>query len=68
VGAADAEPYWLLGTTIGRRQFSRGVPLGFELHAGAALPFDLSQTGDRIAFAWGGALIVPADIAFGGNK
>jgi hypothetical protein len=65
--AADSEEeqYWLAGTTFGRRQISSSVPFGVGVHAGAALPFDLSETEDRIAFAAGLVLTVPADIAFG---
>jgi hypothetical protein len=61
----EDEQYWLAGATFGRRQIASSVPFGVGVHAGAALPFDLTHTGERIAFAGGLVLTVPADIAFG---
>ena len=60
----EERQYWLAGATIGQRQF-QCVPFGLGVHVAAALPFDLSKTGDRIALAGGLVLTVPADIAFG---
>ncbi|HEX6272319.1 MAG TPA: hypothetical protein VFZ53_04745 [Polyangiaceae bacterium] len=62
---SEDEQYWLAGATFGRRQLGSSVPFGVGVHAGAALPFDLTNTKDRIAFAGGLVLSVPADIAFG---
>lgn len=63
--APEQEQYWLAGGTLGFRQFGAGIPFGGALHVAVAMPFDLQKTSDRIAFAAGAALTVPADIAFG---
>lgn len=60
----NADTYWLAGGTFGYRRFSARYPFGFELHVGAALPFDTSNFSDKVAAAAGLNLIVPAELAF----
>jgi hypothetical protein len=57
-----AQRYWLLGYTAG---FTRmwNVDLGLELHAGAAMPFTLTDS-HHYGFAAGGALVVPFNFVF----
>jgi len=51
--------YWLLGFTAGWPRL-RGLDLGFEIHAGAAMPFELSNKASY-GLAAGAALVVPFD-------
>jgi hypothetical protein len=65
VDGSGADPYWLLGGTIGLRQFSRTFPFGAEAHVASAMPFDTAHFNKKVAGAAGLNIIVPADIAFG---
>jgi hypothetical protein len=49
--------YWLLGVTAGWPRLG-GLDLGLELHAGAAMPFELSSRA-AYGFAAGAAMVVP---------
>lgn len=51
--------YWLLGLTAGWPRV-RGLDVGLEVHAGAAMPFELAR-GSSYGFAAGAAMVVPFD-------
>jgi hypothetical protein len=55
---------WLAGWTVGFPRVA-GVDIGFEVHAGAAMPFEIKA--DDIGFVAGAALVVPFSILFQGG-
>ena len=57
-----SQRYWLAGYTVGFTRVS-SVDLGLELHAGAAMPFTLSDT-HHYGLALGGAVVVPFNFVF----
>jgi hypothetical protein len=59
----EARRYWLLGYTAGLPKMW-SADFGVELHAAAAMPFDLSN---HYGFALGGALVVPFNFVFQGD-
>jgi hypothetical protein len=60
-----SERSWLLGYTVGMPRMW-GSDVGVELHAAAALPFELNQT-HRNGFALGAALVIPFNSVLEGD-
>jgi hypothetical protein len=56
--------YWLAGVNVGWTRIN-GMDFGFELHAAAAMPFELDR--DEIGFTLGAAVVVPFDLVFDGE-
>jgi hypothetical protein len=67
-GTNDVVSYWLSGGTFGVRQFSKDFPVGLEMYAASANPFDLGRFKDNIGFATGLNALVPIDMLFNSSK